>query len=331
VLQDPRSIEAAWSRIDPARRAPSPTALETLANCPFAFLVERVLDLGREPEPEDDWAPIERGRVFHEIVESVYRKLRASGRLPLDAATLEGALAVLDAEISRWRELVEREPPARRALRRATLAALRDDVAAVLARDAHRGAGERGVPTWFELPFGMPGECPSFALGGGARLPIRGKADRVDLRPDGSIEIVDFKTGAPRVQTGRVTSADGEKTSVHLQLPLYLDAVSSILGRRGARALFYHATADAAFEEVSFAAQDLDVRREPLGRLLAGALASARRGWFPCTPGDACCRRQLARACGPGVATRFRRKRSDPEVVEHLARLAACDPEREPA
>jgi hypothetical protein len=331
VLEDPRAIEAAWRRVDPKRRAPSPTALESLANCPFAFLVERVLGLGRDPEPEDDWSPVERGLAFHEIVEAVYRKLRSGGLLPLDAGRLDAGLAALDREIGRWRDLLEREPPARRALRRATLAALRDDVAAVLARDAHPSAEDRGVPTWFELPFGMEGEGASFALGDGARLPIRGKADRVDLRPDGAVEVVDFKTGPPRAQVGRVTSTEGEKTSVHLQLPLYLDGVSSTLGRRAERALFYHATADAGFEEVSFDARDLEIRREPLGRLLAAALEHARKGWFPCTPGDACCRRTLARACGPGVAARFRRKRTDPALAAHLARLAACDPPEDPA
>ncbi len=325
VLEDPRTIEAAWRRIDPARRAPSPTTLETLANCPFAFLVERVLRLGREPEDEDDWAPMERGLVFHEVVETVYRRLKNDGRLPLRPDGLDSAVAALDAVISRQGKPLELEPPARRALRRATLAALRNDVAAVLARDAHRPVEGRGVPTWFELPFGMRGDAPTFAAGD-TRIPIRGKADRVDLRTDGAIDVVDLKTGKPRVQNGRVTSSDREKTSVHLQLPIYLDCVSRMLGRRPGRALFYHATTDSGFEEIAFDADDLDARREPLGRLLTGVLEQAKRGWFPCTPGESCCRRRLAPACGPGVVARFRRKRSDPDVQAHFARIVAADP-----
>jgi len=326
VLRDPRTIEASWRRVDPARRPPSPTTLETLANCPFAFLVERVLGLGREPEPEDDWSPLERGLVFHEVVETVYRRLKTDGLLPLDPSALDAALDALDAEIAGRRRPLDREAPGRRALRRATLAALRDDVASLLALEAHRPEEDRTVPTWFELSFGMRGDRPTFALDDGTRLPIRGKADRVDVRRDGAIDVVDFKTGKARVAPGRVTSTDGDKTSVHLQLPLYLDVVSSMLHRSPGRAILYHATGDADFEEVTFGAADLEARRASIGRLIAGALAQARRGWYPCTPGETCCRRRLASACGPGVAARFRRKRSDPDLAAHVARVEAADP-----
>ena len=72
------------------------------------------------------------------------------------------------------------------------------------------------------------------------------------------------------------------------------------------------------FQEIVFTAADLADARDEIGRLLAHLDERARAGWFPCTPGKRCCRRDLTLACGPAVVARFRRKR-DPALDAHLA------------
>jgi hypothetical protein len=61
--------------------------------------------------------------------------------------------------------------------------------------------------------------------------------------------------------------------------------------------------------------------------LVGHLLERARSGWFPCTPGRACCRREFAAACGPGVVARFQRKRHDPALEAHLAIVRGPGPE----
>lgn len=130
--------------------------------------------------------------------------------------------------------------------------------------------------------------------------------------------VVDFKTGAPRGKDHALRGTLDGKTKVFLQAPLYLEAMAHREGRTPARAILAHATVDHGFQEIEFTAADLERVRAEVGRLLAHLDERARAGWFPCTPGKRCCRRDLTLACGPAVVARFRRKR-DARLAEHLA------------
>ena len=61
---------------------------------------------------------------------------------------------------------------------------------------------------------------------------IRGKIDRIDQRPDGSVDIIDYKTGTPK-------SADDLQADDKRQLLLYQVAVERLMGLRPAQ-LTYH-------------------------------------------------------------------------------------------
>ncbi|MFN8176994.1 MAG: PD-(D/E)XK nuclease family protein [bacterium] len=320
VLSDPRAIGPLAARVRGRRW--SPTSLEALVNCPFAFLL-KLLGLDEAGAEPDDFDPRDRGGLFHEIVERAYRTLLEGGRLPLAPASLPEAIALVDADIHFLDAALAAEPVLRRLHRRATLAELRNDVVLVLSREAHRPAEERTVPERFELAFGGeddPPPAPALPLPGGAALPLRGKVDRVDRRADGALEIVDFKTGRVRGRSGAWRAKADGKSEVRLQLPLYLEALAQLLDRPVARALYYYATAREGFEEVTYSAEDLSRDRAEIARVLERAVRRASEGWFPCTPGAArCCFPRNAGACGPSVAERFRRKLADPELAEHVA------------
>ncbi len=328
VLERETAVRAAWRRVDPGRRAWSPTALEAMANCPFSFLVTRILELSPAVDPEDDFDAAERGRIFHELHERLYRGLLDAERLPLRVESLPDVLRRLDALLAEKEKALAVAPGAARVLRRATLADLRADLAILLARDARRPPEGRAVPRWFELPFGAEGDvaaAPAFDLGDGRRLPLRGRADRVDLRGDGAVDVIDLKTGRPAVRDGEITGSAGGKAVVHLQLPLYLTAVGRALGREPGCARYDHVTAKGGWRSIEFTAEDLESRRPRIEALLRHAVDRCHRGWFPCTPGDRCCHPELAPACGPAVAPRFALKIGDPELDEHLALLRAGD------
>ena len=332
ALSDPRVVRRIAELV--STREWSPSALDALVNCPFSFLL-KLLRLDHSDDTGDDFDPADKGNVFHELAEATYRELVLRKRLPLEPASLPEALAVLDEHVRRVDVGLGAEPALRRLHRRATLTLVRNDLALVLAREAHRSAPERTLPLRFELMFGREGDlpAPTFPLPGGDDLPLRGKLDRVDQRVDGSLEIVDFKTGSTRPKSGALRMSGSEKKEMRLQLPIYLQALPQVLGRPALRATYYFATSDQAFTEVVYTAADLERDRDEIGRVLAHAIARARQGWLPCTPGTkSCCYARNAAACGPSVAERFRRKLADPDMSEHLALVrgsAASDADAE--
>ena len=321
VLADPRALSFVRAGVD--TRQWSATALESMANCPFRFLL-RLLHLDEPSDEPEDYDPRERGSLFHGIYEAVSRTLQERDLLPLDRSRLAAAIALVDAAIARERSHLAPESAVRRLQRRATLVALRADLVTAFAREAHRDPDRRTVPERFELAFGGDDEEPAahLDLPDGRRLPLRGKIDRVDRRTDGRLEVVDLKTGAVRSRSGSVRWTHEGKTELRLQLPLYLEAASQVTGARAVRASYWHATADAAFQEIVYDEADLARDRDEIAAIAQHLVQRIREGWFPCTPSATrCCYPGNVAVCGPSVAERFGRKLEDPELIAHLARI----------
>jgi DNA helicase-2/ATP-dependent DNA helicase PcrA len=78
----------------------------------------------------------------------------------------------------------------------------RDRAVAALARYEERHARSRSEPVWLERSF-------AFEIG---PHKLRGRVDRVDRRPDGGYELIDYKTGDP---------GSGPKLSGDVQIALY--------------------------------------------------------------------------------------------------------------
>lgn len=318
VLSDERAIRRVERMLK--NRSWSPTALESLANCPFAYLL-RLLKLDDERAIEDDFDPMERGRIFHEWIERIYSRLVHEKELPLNAARLPRALSWLEEHLQGQQRALIGQPVRRRLQRQATLRSLRDDVAILLARESELPEDERPTPVRIEMGFGRDGEDEPGAtlrVAGGERIGLRGKIDRVDRRADGRMEVIDYKTGMPRAKSGALRFSVNGKEEVRLQLPIYLEAARSALGVEPARAYYSFATTDHDFQQIEFTAGDLEGTRPELETLLAHLLDRARHGWFPCTPGQACCRPSVSAACGPGVVSRFHRKAADADLSHHL-------------
>jgi RecB family exonuclease len=78
----------------------------------------------------------------------------------------------------------------------------RDRAVAALARYHERHAHSETRPVWLERTF-------SFAIG---PHQLRGRVDRVDRRPDGGYELIDYKTGGAK---------DASDLAADVQIPLY--------------------------------------------------------------------------------------------------------------
>jgi RecB family exonuclease len=182
--------------------------LELQAKCPFRAAVELRLG-GRELDaPETGVGPIERGTLAHSVLQAVWEELRSHARLaalpqdervawverltaaavaPLRAGADEVHLRLLDLE-QRWLEA---------------------RVLELLQRDLER------------LPFEVVHLETPFTLDVGG-LQVRLKLDRVDRLGDGSLAVIDYKSGLQ----ARPAAWMGERPELP-QLPLYVRAVGA--------------------------------------------------------------------------------------------------------
>jgi hypothetical protein len=195
----------------------SPTALERYRACPYWYYLSYVLRLEPRPEPEEGANFAQTGSLYHRILEQVYR----AAADPTDLAELlallpQIATAVLDAapqqdgfRVTAWWSQIRAE--------------IESNVAASL----EALAAYDGTPMAFEAAFGGDQALRLvFASDlGEVEVSVSGKIDRVDRRPDGSLRIIDYKTGVGDYDNAR-TLGEGRR----LQLALYALAAQEALG-----------------------------------------------------------------------------------------------------
>ncbi len=245
LLADDPAIVAALAERFGEGAVFSPTALETYADCPFRFYLERVLGLAPLPLGDPDLTAQERGILVHRIAYRFYSGWKGDGNGPVTEARYPAALRRI---LAAGREEADRfvfASPAWVADREHLLgspAAGRGLLERFLLHEAEVAAS-RFVPHAFEVSFGLPvvpGEVDAASTADAVAIPlgeetvrIRGRVDRVDILPDGRFMITDYKTGAshPRlrdIEAGRA-----------LQLPLYLRAVETLTGMEGVAGTYY--------------------------------------------------------------------------------------------
>ncbi|TNU76519.1 PD-(D/E)XK nuclease family protein [Miniimonas arenae] len=213
-------------------RVVAPTTLEQVAQCPHAFFVERVLGVRHLEAPEEVVEPPanEIGTLVHRCFD---RLAREASELPRDGAPWSAAdrarlLAIFDEEADRVSARGLMGHPRLWALERDTL---RRDLPRMLDDDDAWRAARRASVVASELTFGLAGE-PAVVLDverGSVRL--RGSADRVDRRGDGTLIVTDLKTGSARTYGDLETDPVGHGQK--MQLPAYARAALARHGRPG--------------------------------------------------------------------------------------------------
>ena len=143
----------------------SASDIETYRTCPLKYKFARVFRIPQEPTLNQRF-----GILVHQVLERFH-----AGETP--SASMNDMLGLLEAG---WRRGGFGDSEEERQLRgKATRA---------LIRYHERFQGEDAEPVWFERSF-------SFRMG--PHL-LRGRVDRVDRLPDGSYELIDYKTGRPK-------------------------------------------------------------------------------------------------------------------------------------
>jgi ATP-dependent helicase/DNAse subunit B len=192
-------------------------ALETYADCPVKWLIERELQPDKlEPDPD----ALARGSYMHSVLEQVLRRLGG----PVTEESLPRALELLDDVLARTSHdiAVGRGEAVRAGWARSVAADLRR----YLAQESRSG---RAWPIYgLELRFGFsdendPDSLPPLELGEDVRL--RGIIDRVDEGSESRAVVRDYKSGSARPEQQGARWA----TDRQLQVALYMLAVRELL------------------------------------------------------------------------------------------------------
>jgi DNA helicase-2/ATP-dependent DNA helicase PcrA len=179
----------------------SASDIETYRACPLRYKFARLLRIPAEPTPQQRF-----GIVVHQTLERYHAAAGADV-----SARGEGALLrLLEAA---WRRAGFGESPREQAF----LEQARDALIAY-----HRGLSDHeGEPVWFERPF-------AFTVGAHR---VRGRVDRVDRLPDGSYELIDYKTGPAK---------EPEQLAEDIQLSLYALAAERAWHVTASRQSYYY-------------------------------------------------------------------------------------------
>lgn len=223
----------------------SPTALETYADCPFRFYLERVLGLAPLPQADPDLTAQERGNLVHRVAYRFYSGWRRDGNGPVTGTCLPDAL---DRILETGREEADRftfTSPAWVAEREHLLGstAAGPGLLERFLRHEAETAASGLLPQAFEVSFGLPvslvevdpvsiPDAVAIPLGG-ETLRLRGRVDRVDVLPDGRFAITDYKTGISHPALKDILAGRA------LQLPLYIRAVETLTGMQGVAGTYY--------------------------------------------------------------------------------------------
>lgn len=202
----------------------SATRLETLAACPLQFMFTKLLELEPldSPERRHTIDARERGSLIHGILESFVIRVSIEGETPVwSEADLDILREIAGSAFSRFEEQGKGGKPLYWAMeKRRMLAELEQFV--LREADGLRNRSARPVGT--EFRFGMTEASePIVIKTGGRELRFRGAIDRVDRAKDGTIIVVDYKTGRPSSALPKDPS-DPLGRGQCLQLPVYARA-----------------------------------------------------------------------------------------------------------
>ncbi len=318
VFESPRALEEIDAAMAEKGWNLSATTLQSWANCPFAFLVEKLIGIESVEEPERELTidPLQRGTLTHLVLERLYRELSGARVFPISEATLPAALEAAERVTRETLDMYESTEPVGHPLfweyERETIAA---SVRELLADEAREESGS--VPSMFEAWFGgrTPDEAVTFEAGG-RTLSFHGKIDRVDIMPEGGFEVIDYKTG-------KISAKDQDLGGgSYLQLPVYLLAASKLLDipvERGS-AMLRRVGIGGAGKKAVYSGREWEKDRIEFARILGVIVKGMTSGFFFASPpGTGCNFCGVKQACPTGREWLFAAKAAgDRRALDYL-------------
>lgn len=201
----------------------SPSRLEKYCRCPFAHFV----DYGLKPKERRifEMAGREIGDVYHEIMMKLSMKLTVKGvdvtdeKSPWMTITYEEYQSllkdILSEEIANYGEGILSHT-GEEEYRMGRLSSIAEQIGWILISHVRAGNIKEAA---FEASFKRGSSIPPIVIDAeGEKVYIEGIIDRIDILPDGSVKVIDYKSGKEKF------SIKEAKAGWKLQLMLYLKA-----------------------------------------------------------------------------------------------------------
>jgi ATP-dependent helicase/nuclease subunit B len=262
-------------------RKHSATALESFARCPFSFFANRLLRVEELPAPEEVVLvdARERGTLMHDVLEAYFAPYAEAGEVPrFDAAESRRLAELAEEHFAALEAVGKTGTPLFWAGERRTIGR---DLQRYVAKDVAHAQSARLVPVAVELDFGRETEPVAIAAAG-RNVYFRGRIDRLDQAPDGSVVVADYKSGRSDGFKDIAKRPLGRGT--HLQLPIYAKAAKAAVGGDvAARAEYRFVQATSNYDVVPIElTEELDAE---LAEVLGVLVSTVAAGAFPPRPG----------------------------------------------
>lgn len=200
------------------REVHSVGALETYLECPFKYFAKHVLHLEEEQDDEEARRPRDQGIFLHRVFQAFFEEWSRGGRGVITLDNIDEARELFGHVVG---PLVAELPTDEAALHRARLfgSAAAEGLAEIVFRVEAELGGEVVERL---LEHELSGEFEMQSAEGPRRVALKGIADRIDLLADGTLRVIDYKSGRP------------PNPRRMLQLPIYtVCATQQLEGRQG--------------------------------------------------------------------------------------------------
>ncbi|HEX6693957.1 MAG TPA: PD-(D/E)XK nuclease family protein [Longimicrobiales bacterium] len=214
-------------RLDPRHNPDmvvSATQLEALGACPHRYMLRNILGVRVPVEADaagEGWlTPPERGALLHQAFQRVAHELTDDPVTLASPALEQRAVDILDELAAALRAVTPAPAPA---VFDAELNSMRTDMRAFAAM--LREDGGRWIET--ERAFGQGGKDTVAVTLDGGPISLRGAIDRIDRNEDGTLTVIDYKTGSAFRFSPSHRDFDGGRRLQHV---LYAAAAEALYG-----------------------------------------------------------------------------------------------------
>jgi RecB family exonuclease len=314
----------------------SASRLERWATCGFRYYLSHLLGLAERDDPERiiEMSALDKGSGVHAALERFLAEVLEGEVPPPHEPWSDDARARLAAHAANVLDEYEARGRTGRAIHwnvtRAEVLALLDSFLDADNRHRSRTAAR---PERVELPFGLDDAEPvRIELPDGRVLAFRGRADRVDRSDDGTLLVLDYKSGRGE-RYRRIDAGDPVQAGTTLQLGLYAEAAMQHLGAPSAEAHYWMIDTTSRHPRHGYAWTE--PRRARFLEVVTAIADGIEAGHFPAVPGewsiyrnthDACVYCDFDRLCPHDRGEMAEVKLRDP-VLRGRAVLANFDPD----
>ena len=272
------------------------------------------VEVVEDPERTLEMSPLDKGTLVHEVLERFVAEAIEAGRST--PWSEQDARRILEIAGEVCGEYEKRGATGRAMFWRRDRSLILADLERFLANDD-------GHPIRVEFEF----NDAAFPTPDGRSVFFRGAIDRIDQMPDGSVNVIDYKTGGADRYRG-LSVKDPHQGGIHLQLAVYALATMQQFETTEVKAEYWFVTTKGRFARVGYNVTP-QVRTE-VGEAVATIVDGIRAGVFPGRPAvDPPYTHVDCWFCSPdGLSTSearrdWERKRSDPALEDYVQ---LCEP-----